>query len=420
MEFEELSKEHKGLIKSVANKYKGNGIPFEDLVHYGEIGLWRASTKFDEKQGNKFSTLATYWIKWEIEDGIATESGDLSQYRIKQIRKMKRAESELTQELKREPTDKEIADKLEIPLEKLVELKTLAQQNISLDNTIDSESDSTISDFIADNSMTPEEQLIYEEEKKDSKLIKEAFLKTLYPYERMVYFLRIEKNQKITYVAKKLGVGRTRISKIEKDIKEKQAVFFRSEEYYNIVNGKSESVLKEIIKEQKRNIDASAKGEKFAEYENYEDLPEIDFKELSKRFESEYASALMFPTFGTYFKDVCDKHNITCEKFCRATGLSKSQFDKYKSDHPTPSVSAIVSFGIYFKIGSHTINNLLELGGYNFKLNDRTHLAYTFVLEQLKGYPIKYCNKVLELLGVEKDYFLNSDKKKRKKNKKTK
>lgn len=420
MEFEELSKEHKGLIKSIANKYKGNGIPFEDLVHYGEIGLWRASTKFDEKQGNKFSTLATYWIKWEIEDGIATESGDLSQYRIKQIRKMKRAESELTQELKREPTDKEIADKLEIPLEKLVELKTLAQQNISLDNTIDSESDSTISDFIADNSMTPEEQLIYEEEKKDSKLIKEAFLKTLYPYERMVYFLRIEKNQKITYVAKKLGVGRTRISKIEKDIKEKQAVFFRSEEYYNIVNGKSESVLKEIIKEQKRNIDASAKGEKFAEYENYEDLPEIDFKELSKRFESEYASALMFPTFGTYFKDVCDKHNITCEKFCRATGLSKSQFDKYKSDHPTPSVSAIVSFGIYFKIGSHTINNLLELGGYNFKLNDRTHLAYTFVLEQLKGYPIKYCNKVLELLGVEKDYFLNSDKKKRKKNKKTK
>lgn len=420
MEFEELLEKHKGLIKSIAKKYIGNGISFENLICYGELGLWEASKRFDEKRGNKFSTLATYWIKWEIEDGIATESGDLSQYRIKQIRKMKRAESELTQELKREPTDKEIADKLEIPLEKLVELKTIAQQNISLDNTIDSESDSTISDFIADDSMTPEEQLIYEEEKKDSKLIKEAFLKTLYPYERMVYFLRIEKNQKITYVAKKLGVGRTRITKIEKDIKEKQAVFFRSEEYYNIVNGKSESVLKEIIKEQKRNIDASAKGEKFAEYENYEDLPEIDFKELSKRFESEYASALMFPTFGKYFKDVCDKHNITCEKFCRATGLSKSQFDKYKSDHPTPSVSAIVSFGIYFKIGSHTINNLLELGGYNFKLNDRTHLAYTFVLEQLKGYPIKYCNKVLELLGVEKDYFLNSDKKKRKKNKKTK
>ena len=116
---------------------------------------------------------------------------------------MKRAESELTQELKRDPTDKEIADKLEIPIEKLVELKTLAQQNISLENTIDSESDSTISGFIADNSMTPEDHLIYEEKKKDSQLIKEAFLKTLYSYERMVYFLRIEKKQKITYVAKK-------------------------------------------------------------------------------------------------------------------------------------------------------------------------------------------------------------------------
>ena len=420
MEANEILNTYEGLVKSIAKKYIGNGIPFEDLVHYGRIGLWQASTKFNEKSGYKISTLATYWIKWEIENGIATESGVLSQYMNKQIRKMKRIESDLTQELKREPNDKEIADKLEIPLEKVVELKTLAQQNISLDNTIDSESDSTISDFIADDSMTPEEQLIYEEEKKDSKLIKEAFLKTLYPYERMVYFLRIEKKQKITYVAKKLGVGRTRISKIEKDIKEKQAVFFRSEEYYNIVNGKSESVLEEIKKEQKRNIDASAKGEKFAEYENYEDLPEIDFKELSKRFENEYASALMFPTFGDLFKDVCKKHNVTAQKFCRATGLSESEFSVYKGKKPTPSVSAIVSFGIYFKIGSHTINELLRLGGYNFIFNDRTHLAYTFVLEELKGYPIKYCNKVLELLGVEEDYFLNSDRKKRKKNKKTK
>ena len=264
MEANEILNTYEGLVKSIAKKYIGNGIPFEDLVHYGRIGLWQASTKFNEKSGYKISTLATYWIKWEIENGIATESGVLSQYMNKQIRKMKRIESDLTQELKREPNDKEIADKLEIPLEKVVELKTLAQQNISLDNTIDSESDSTISDFIADDSMTPEEQLIYEEEKKDSKLIKEAFLKTLYPYERMVYFLRIEKKQKITYVAKKLGVGRTRISKIEKDIKEKQAVFFRSEEYYNIVNGKSESVLEEIKKEQKRNIDASSKLDKFA------------------------------------------------------------------------------------------------------------------------------------------------------------
>lgn len=420
METEEMLKKYEGLVKSIAKKYIGNGLSFEDLMQSGNIGLWNASLKFNEKLGYEFSTYATYWIRAEIENDIVTESGDLSQYRIKQIRKMKRVESDLTQELKRDPTDKEIADKLEMPLEKLVELKTLAQQNISLETTIDSESDSTISDFIADNSMTPEEQIIHNEDKKDSQLIKDAFLKTLYQYERIVYSLRFEEKKGLNYIAKRLGVGRARISKIEKDIKEKQALFFRSEEYHNIVNGKSESILKEIIEEQKRNIDASAKGEKFAEYENYENLPEIDFKELSKRFENEYASALMFPTFGTYFKDVCEKHNITCEKFCKATGLSKSQFDVYKSDHPTPSVSAIVSFGIYFKIGSKTINNLLELGGYNFKLNDRTHLAYTFVLEQLKGYPIKYCNKVLELLGVEENYLLNSDKKKRKKNKKTK
>ncbi len=417
MEFEEILKKYEGLVKSIAKKYIGNGLSFEDLMQNGNIGLWTAKIKFNEKLGYEFSTYATSWIKVEIENGIA-ELSDISQYRIKQIKKMKRAESELTQELKREPTDKEIADKLEIPIEKLVELKTLAQQNISLENTIDSESDSTISYFIADNSMTPEEHLIYEEKKKDSQLIKEAFLKTLYQYERIVYFLREEKKKNLNYVAEKLGVNRSRISKIEKDIKEKQALFFKSDEYYKLVNGKSESLLKEIIEEQKKNIDASAKGEKFAEYENYENLPEIDFKELSKRFQDEYGSALMFPTFGEYFKDICHKKKITYAKFHRATGLSESSFSNYKSPKPSPSIEAIVSFGIYFKIGIHTINTLLELGGFRFKINDRTHLAYTFVLEELKGYPIKYCNKVLELLGVEEDYLLNSDKKKRNNKKK--
>lgn len=413
MEVEEILNKYEGLVKKNAKKYIGNDIPFEDLVQHGNIGLWIATEKFNEKLGYEFSTYATYWIKWYIEEGIA-ESRGISNYNNKRINKMKKVQSELTQELKRDPTDKEVADRLEMPLEKLVDLKTLSQQNISLENTIDSESDAIVLDFIADESMTPEEQIIDNENKKDIQLINEAFLKTLYPYERCIYFLRENKKMNLASVAKKLNTHRARISQIDKNIKEKQVLFYKSDEYYKIVEGKSESLLKEIIAEQKKNIDASAKGEKFAKYENYENLPEINFKELSKRFQDEYGSALMFPTFGEYFKDICKKKKITYAKFHRATGLSESSFSNYKSPKPNPSIEAIVSFGIYFKIGIQTINTLLELGGFRFKINDRTHLAYTFVLEELKGYPIKYCNKVLELLGVEEDYLLNSDKKKKK------
>lgn len=418
MEFEELLEKHKGLIKSIAKKYIGNGISFENLICYGELGLWEASKRFDEKRGNKFSTLATYWIKWEIEDGIATESGDLSQYRIKQIRKMKRAESELTQELKREPTDKEIADKLEIPLEKLVELKTIAQQNISLDNTIDSESDTVVADFIADTSMTPEEQMIYNEEKRDSKLIKEGFFNTLYQYERVIYTLRYEKNINVTNVAKKFKVTRARIIEIEKDIKEKQRAFFKSEEYYNIVDGKTDNLLQKIIEERNRNIDVSAKGEKIAKYENYEKLQEINFKEILSGFEEDFKLKLKFPTFGAYFRDLCQTKGITYTTFKRATGLSETQFKIYKTDKAKPSIASIVALGVYYKISFSVILDLMSLNGYCFKANDRTHLAYMYILQHLSGYPIEYCNKILELLGVEENRLLKRNKKGNKKKKK--
>ena len=417
MEIEETLKKYEGLVISIANKYVGNGLSFEELKQCGDIGLFEAITKFDKSKGYELSTYATYYIRNEIENGIDELSG-ISKYKNQQVRKMKKIVNELTQELKREPTDREIADKLEIPLEKLVELKSLSQQNISLENTIDGESASVVADFIADNSMTPEEQLIHEEEKRDSQLIKETFLKTLYYYERVVYTLRYEKKMNITSIAKKLNTNRVRINDIQKDIEKKYNDFFESEEYYKITNGKTDNLLKKIIEERKQNIDVSANGGKFAEYENYEKLSEIDFKEISKRFKDEYAINLKFPTFWEYFKEICETKDITYAKFKRATGLSKSQFETYKTPKAKPSISAIVSFGIYFKLGINTVNALLETGGYKFKKNDRTHLAYSFVLEQLKGYPIEYCNKVLELLGVEEAYLLNSNRKKRGKNKK--
>lgn len=417
MEIEETLKKYEGLVKSIAKKYNGKGLSFEDLVQHGTIGLWEAIGKFDESLGYELSTYATYYIKNEIENGIA-ELSDLSKYKAQQVRKMKQIENELTQELKRKPTDREIADKLEMPLEKLEELKSLSQQNISLDNTIDSESDTVVADFIADTSMTPEEQMIYNEEKRDSKLIKEAFFNTLYQYERVIYTLRYEKNINVTNVAKKFKVTRARIIEIEKDIKEKQRAFFKSKEYYNIVDGKTDNLLQKIIEEQKRNIDVSATGEKIAKYENYEKLQEINFKEILSGFEEDFELKLKFPTFGAYFRDLCKTKGITYTTFKRATGLSETQFKIYKTDKAKPSIASIVALGVYYKISFSVILDLMSLNGYCFKANDRTHLAYMYILQHLSGYPIEYCNKVLELLGVEEDRLLKRNKKGNKKKKK--
>lgn len=414
MDFEKVLVDYEGLVKSIANNYINRGLSKEDLIQNGNIGLWEAQKRYDKEKNTQFSTYATYWIRAMIEDALA-ELSDISKYRIKQIGKMKKAINDLSQELDREPTDIEIASKLEVPLEKIEELKKLSQQSISLDKTIDSEDNATISDFIADKSMTPEEQLIHEEEKRDSQLINEAFLKTLLPHERYVYFLRNKKKLNLTKTAEKLGVYRKRIIDIENNISEKLALFFKSEEYIKLTSGKSEEVLKKIIEEYKKNIDASAKGEKIAKFENYENLKEIDFKDLLNRFQDEYETVLKFPTFGAHFRDICKTKNITYTTFYRATGLSESQFSVYKSDNAKPSISSLVALGIYFKISTSTINTLVELAGYRFKVNDKTHMAYMFVLEHLKGYPIEYCNKVLELLGVEEDKLLKSDKKKRKK-----
>ena len=405
-EFNKLLIENEKLIMGIAKKYEGHGIPLNDLYCRGVEGLWKATKKYDENAGAKLSTYAYKYIEEAIKEFVYEESG-LSKHENNKIRKFKKAESELSQELNRKPSDKELSEKLEIPIEKIQELRKLSQQKISLDNNIDNESDSTIADFISDETMTPEEQIIYKEEQKDSQLIKEAFLKTLLPYEKVIYYLRIEKEMKVTDVAKKFNVTRKRVSDIVKQINDKKNAFFNSDEYYNITNGKTDNLLKRIIEEQYKNIDISKKETNYADFENYDKLSEIDFKDISKRFSEEYAINLKYPTFKDQFNEICRQKNITESMFNRATNLSHEEFKNYKNGLRIPSIKAMVSFGIYFKLGSHTINLLLETAGYKFKMNDRTHLAYSFVLDELKGYPIEYCNKVLTLLGIEYKDLLN-------------
>lgn len=419
MEDNKLIEENEGLVLSIIKKVAPYGLKeedIEDLKQYGYIGVYEAKQKFDKNKGVKFVTYATPWIKYNIQKGLALLYG-FSRYRNNQIIEMKQAENELTQELNRKPTDNELADKLQIPLEKLREIKKLTQQKISLEKSIDSENKSTISDVIADNSMTPEEQLIAKEELKIREKIDKAFFRTLTRGEKKVYLLR--KKYNITTTAKMLGSTRQRIYTIENDIKLKDISFRQTKEYYEIENGTTKKLLKEIIEENKKNIDVSAKGEKIAEYENYESLKEKDFKELSSTFFREYSESTMYPTFGEFFKKICEDRGITKEMFYRATKLEESSFTNYKSSNASPSLSALIAFGIYFKISTNIIEKLIRLSGCYLKENDKTHMAYSFILENLKGYPIAYCNKVLEFFGVEEKDFLQTNKNKRQNKKKT-
>lgn len=420
MEDNRLIEENRGLVLSIIKKNSPKGLSaedIEDLEQYGYIGVLEAKQKFDNNKGVKFSTYATPWIKYNVQKGIAQLLG-FSRYRNNQIIEMKRAENELAQELNRKPTDNELADKLQIPLEKLSEIKKLIQPKVSLENSIDSESKSTMADVIADDSMNPEEQLIAKEELKIRERIEKAFFRTLTKGEKRVYLLR--KKYNITTTAKMLGSTRQRIYTIENDIELKDSSFRQSEEYYNIENGITKNLLKEIINESKKNIDVSAKGEKIAKYENYEDLQEKDFKELSTKFFHDYSESTMYPTFGEFFKKVCEDRGITEAMFCRATKLDGSSFTTYKSSKASPSLVSLIAFGIYFKISTNIIEKLIRLSGCYLKENDKTHMAYSFILENLKGYPIAYCNKVLELFGIEEKDLLQTEKKKRTKKKKTK
>ena len=134
MEDNKLIEENRGLVLSIIKKNSPKGLSaedIEDLEQYGYIGVLEAKQKFDNNKGVKFSTYATPWIKYNVQKGMAQLLG-FSRYRNNQIVEVKRAENELTQELNRTPTDNELAEKLQIPLEKLSEIKKLIQPTVSL------------------------------------------------------------------------------------------------------------------------------------------------------------------------------------------------------------------------------------------------------------------------------------------------